>query len=163
MKILMLSAALLLAPVAAQAQTAVMPNRGTIKMGVGVGGGILAYKAAKACLDHKISCAVAIGGGAALIHKFNKDGPLPPPGDCGPEQFRRLNAEVNKACKQPSPKRCIRGDARFEMLFKADAFQGCAIARSRRETLCFRGGDANHKKQIEQVQNAYRNCVEMAG
>lgn len=159
----MLSAALLLAAVAAQAQTALMPSPGAIKMGVGVGGGILAYKAAKACLDHKISCAVAIGGGAALVHKFKKDAGLPPPGDCGPEQFRRLNAEVERACKSPTPLRCLRTDSAAILENKADKFRFCAVARSRRETLCFRGGDKNHKTQINQVNNAYRNCVELAG
>ncbi|CAH1691906.1 Ntox16 domain-containing protein [Hyphomicrobiales bacterium] len=159
----MLSAALLLTPIVAQAQTAVMPSPGALKLGVGVGGGVLAYKAAKACLDHKISCAVAIGGGAALVHKFNKDAGLPPPGDCGPEQYRRLNAEVNQACKSPPTTRCIRTNTRAALLDKADSFIACAIARSRRETTCFRGGDANHKKQIEQNNNAYRNCIEMAG
>lgn len=158
----MLSAALLLTPIVAQAQTAVMPSPGALKMGAGIGGGLLALKAAKACLDHKITCAVAVGGGAALIHRYNKDAGLPP-GDCGPEQFRRLNAEVNQACKSPSPTKCLRTDTISDLRDKANVFRLCAIARSRRETMCFRGGDANHKKQIKQVDNAYRNCVEMAG
>ena len=157
----MLSAALLLAPVAAQAQTAVMPNRGTIKMGVGVGGGILAYKAAKACLDHKISCAVAIGGGAALTYGVKKA--LSPPGDCGPNQFRQLNQAVEDSCKRPPVNRCLRLDSPAVMGEKARRFLACAAARSRRETMCFGGGDKNHKTQINMMQNAYRNCIEMAG
>lgn len=159
----MLSAALLLAPLAAQAQTTVMPSPGALKMGAGIGGGLLALKAAKACLDHKIACTVALGGGAALLYNMKKHGAPPPPGDCGPEQFRRLNVEVNQACKQPPTTRCIRTNSRAALLDKADSFLACAIARSRRETMCFRGGDPNHKKQIEQNNNAYRNCIELAG
>lgn len=62
--ITLVGAALLVSSTGAHAQTAVMPSPG-----VALGGGALLYKGAKACLKHKVACAIAGGTAAYLGHK----------------------------------------------------------------------------------------------
>lgn len=84
---------------------------------------------------------------------------LEPPGDCLPENLSRMTEQVTKWCKKIS-RACKKEDSLLTLQAKAAAGEACVAARSRREDQCYRGGDRDHRDQIEQRKNQVKNCYE---
>jgi Novel toxin 16 len=84
--------------------------------------------------------------------------PLTPPGFCYEEEHSRLTAAVQRACKSGHIQACSPLDLEFVLRTKALAFRACAIARTRREDQCYKGGDLGHRMQIQQMWQGFNRC-----
>lgn len=83
-----------------------------------------------------------------------------PPGDCTPERCAELTRAVNKAKDHVAKVggACEVGDSPAGNKVKGEAWQKQADARSKRETECFRGGNAGHKQAIANCKEHVRRC-----
>jgi hypothetical protein len=82
---------------------------------------------------------------------------MEPPGDCTPEQHRKLQDEVNDKCK--SGKRTCKGVLDCAtLLYNKNKNWECALAREIVANTCFRGGDAGHRQAIIEALNAAAYC-----
>ncbi len=107
----------------------------------------------------------AIAMGSAVVPGLSdfKPGPgegMEPPGDCGPGELAKLTAKVEQFCKLDRPKKCLSSDSMFELETKIEILGACLIARSTRETQCFRGGDRSHRTEIQNTKNQMNKCFE---
>lgn len=142
----------------------------------GVAGGSILGKAASKCLRHPVLCGVATAVGVGVYRYANRQAdlaiarrqmamgdPLSPPGYCPENQHSRLSALVDTLCKKAELIRCMQTDSSIQLKAKAFAFSECAKIRTKREDLCFRGGDAGHRQQIKQMWQAHDRCYSFAG
>jgi hypothetical protein len=82
---------------------------------------------------------------------------LSPPGDCTQEQYDNLRNEVKESKAEVGKLgACQDGDSPSLLKRKGDVWLRQAVARSRLDQTCFRGGDAGH-------QEANANCWRHAG
>jgi len=86
---------------------------------------------------------------------------ITPPGFCHDEEYSRLNAAVHRACN--SVQACSPLDSPQMLHAKAFAFKQCALARSEREDLCFKGGDGEHREQIRNFRRGHDTCQTFLG
>jgi type VI secretion system secreted protein VgrG len=84
-------------------------------------------------------------------------GRLAPPGKCTAAQHRRLQDEVDAACK--IPRRCDPGQSCPELLDNYYKNIRCAQARDEINNTCFGGGDAGHRQAANDARNAAKRCV----
>ncbi len=85
---------------------------------------------------------------------------LLPPGDCTWGQHRRLQDDVDQACKGPT-RRCTQNDSLADVDRKIELNAQCIAARNRINNACFRGGDPTHQQAVAQEQRALQNCHEV--
>jgi hypothetical protein len=82
---------------------------------------------------------------------------MAPPGDCTPEQHRKLQDDVNNKCK--SEKRSCKGVRDCATLLENTRKNwDCAVARELVAKMCFRGGDDGHRQAILDALNAAAYC-----
>jgi RHS repeat-associated protein len=84
-------------------------------------------------------------------------GRLAPPGKCTATQHRRLQDEVDAACK--IRRRCDPGQSCPELLDNYYKNIRCAQARDEINNTCFGGGDSGHRQAANDARNAAKNCV----
>jgi hypothetical protein len=95
----------------------------------------------------------------ALIDRIQKEFASADTGDCTEEQHRRLQDEVDRACKRP---RACKGDMECaELRENLRKSRECYDARKTINDTCFKGGDVGHKKALEEAQNAINNCLDL--
>lgn len=148
----------------------------TVQGPIAAAGAAIVAKAASKCLGRLVRCGVVTAAGVgALIYANRKaelalargqaaiGAPLSPPGYCPENKHSELSAVVNKLCKSTALIRCVRTDSPVELRAKAFAFSQCAKIRAKREDLCYRGGDAGHRQQIQQMWQAHDRCYAFAG
>jgi hypothetical protein len=93
----------------------------------------------------------------ALIEDILKN--LTMVGDCTAEQHRKLQDEVNRACKRP---RACKGDQDCATLIANLAKnRECAAARKAINDTCFKGGDEGHKQAYQEALNAVGTCLDL--
>jgi len=86
-----------------------------------------------------------------------------PPGDCNPQQYERLNGNVQKSKKKASKAGACRvGDDAKTLKEKGEAWQELADARAERDDKCFRGGDDGHKEARAAADEHARRCAYIA-
>lgn len=78
------------------------------------------------------------------------------PGDCTPEQHRSLQNDVDTFCK--TAKSCKKSDSLETLQQKTEIFRNCALARTKINKTCFRGGDRGHQQAEENAYKAQANC-----
>jgi hypothetical protein len=84
---------------------------------------------------------------------------LEPPGDCSRAMFRELNSKVGEMCKQ-FPMTCTEpGLSCDELRLRVQRFEACIAARRVLMDVCFRGGDANHVRVVEQLAAGRAHCA----
>ncbi|WP_063895559.1 type VI secretion system tip protein TssI/VgrG [Burkholderia ubonensis] len=135
------------AEIGAAAGTAVFPGIGTIiggAVGALVGVGALIWMASSASTDKA----------------GNKVSPIAdtmqPPGNCSPGEQRRLQDEVNRACKRP--RACKANMDRPTILQMLENNRECAMARDLINKKCFAGGDANHRNEALEAWSNVAKC-----
>jgi RHS repeat-associated protein len=82
--------------------------------------------------------------------------PPPPPGDCDPDTQRRLQDDVNYACKQP--RKCTQGMSSSELTTNMIRNRSCGNARNLINKKCFRGGDAEHREEADNAFHSLAKC-----
>lgn len=82
--------------------------------------------------------------------------PMLPPGDCQPGEHRQMQNEVDKWCK--NQRSCNESQTLKELEESAENSSKCINARLRMNNKCFRGGDAGHKKAVEEAINRLVRC-----
>lgn len=85
---------------------------------------------------------------------------LEPPGDCTKEKHRALQDAVDRACKGQKM-RCTQNQDCVTLERNLMLFEDCIIARRAIMDQCFRGGDDEHHKQLENVKRGHRDCVNL--
>lgn len=85
-----------------------------------------------------------------------------PYGDCTKEQHSRLNAAVSEACKTGDMRACTSHDSCEQLLAKVTGFHGCIEARQAIMRICYKGGDDDHLRTVDQLMNGLRNCTGLA-
>ncbi len=79
-----------------------------------------------------------------------------PPGDCDHGKHRRLQDDVNKFCHT---ERSCKATDEIDILFrKWETNRLCAVARTKINNSCFRGGDKNHRDQADDAYRAMARC-----
>src|SRR5689334_2392769 len=79
-------------------------------------------------------------------------------GDCTKEQHSRLNAAVSEACKTGDMRACTSNDSCEQLLAKITGFYRCIEARQAIMRVCYKGGDDEHLRTVNQLMNGLRNC-----
>jgi hypothetical protein len=89
---------------------------------------------------------------------------LKPPGDCTQAQSDSLTADVDaaKAERDKAGGKCQGGDTPAMAQAKGRAWNKLYIARARRETLCYRGGDMGHQMQMSDCMGHVVRCSRIA-
>ena len=94
-------------------------------------------------------------------------GAPPPPGDCEPDDLRFLSEQVQKNCKNPNVMiqfqgrnhmACVEGMSSEQLTLLTVQNLKCAKVRERRESICYRGGYATHRKAIRETWKAFDKC-----
>jgi len=84
---------------------------------------------------------------------------LDPPGDCSESEHRRLQNEVNRACKR---KRACKGNQSCDVLNdNLNKNRECSAARNEINNKCFRGGNSGHQKGADDAARAVNNCMNL--
>jgi RHS repeat-associated protein len=84
---------------------------------------------------------------------------LPPPGDCGEGDQRRMQDDVDRSCKQ---ERSCRPDlSQVELIIRREINRDCATSRDRINKTCFAGGNRGHRNAAIDAWNAVVNCEGM--
>lgn len=81
---------------------------------------------------------------------------MPPPGQCQPHEQRRLQDEVNLACKRP--RACNGATNPIDAAIRRDANRECAMARDEVNRRCFMGGDVDHRNAAIDAWQSVANC-----
>ncbi|MDI9681096.1 hypothetical protein [Burkholderia cenocepacia] len=135
------------AEMGAAAGTAVFPGIGTI---IGAAVGTLAG----------IGVFVWMASSASSDKAGNKVSPIAdtiqPPGNCSPGEHRRLQDEVNRACKRP--RACKANMDQPTVLQMRENNRECAMARDLINKKCFAGGDANHRNEALEAWANVAKC-----
>ena len=88
-----------------------------------------------------------------------------PPGNCGPEEFRKLDGDVSLYCKQSGQRTCDPKVPPYdlpkeELLRRLQLNQQCVESRERLFQRCFYGGNAGHREKAISEWKAVRKCIE---
>jgi hypothetical protein len=88
---------------------------------------------------------------------------LPPPGDCTPEEHAALSKEVDDAKAEVAAAggKCKDTDSPETLRKKSKAWLKQAVARSRRETRCYRGGNEGHQEAMASAWDHVGRCQKM--
>ncbi|MCW5155629.1 hypothetical protein [Burkholderia cenocepacia] len=81
---------------------------------------------------------------------------MQPPGNCSPGEHRRLQDEVNRACKRP--RACKANMDQPTILQMRENNRECAMARDLINKKCFAGGDANHRNEALEAWANVAKC-----
>ena len=81
---------------------------------------------------------------------------LPPPGDCGEGEQRRMQEDVDSSCKQE--RACRPGMTQIEIIINREKNRECATSRDRINKKCFAGGDQGHRNAANDAWRALANC-----
>jgi type VI secretion system secreted protein VgrG len=84
---------------------------------------------------------------------------MAPPGDCGPGEQKRMQDEVDRACKRP--RACRPGMDAIEILISREKNRECAMARDKLNKTCFAGGDSTHRDAANDAWGSVANCETM--
>ncbi|MDR5884068.1 type VI secretion system tip protein TssI/VgrG [Caballeronia sp. LZ032] len=84
---------------------------------------------------------------------------MQPPGNCTPGEQRRLQEEVNRACKRP--RSCKSNMDQPAILQMRENNRECAMARDLINKKCFAGGDANHRNEALEAWANVTKCEGM--
>ena len=79
-----------------------------------------------------------------------------PPGDCEPGEHRKLQDDVEFYYNQP--RRCEYNMSSGEMLMRTIDANLCAIARTKINKTCFRGGNQTHREEENNAYDVLANC-----
>lgn len=82
---------------------------------------------------------------------------MTPPGDCSKEEHRELKKAVGEACKSTSMQ-CYEKDDCATLWKSLIQRSECIAARQRIADRCFRGGDAIHRREIDQYKTGADKC-----
>jgi putative RNase toxin 16 of polymorphic toxin system len=104
------------------------------------------------------SCALLLLGALCIFPgPLSAGQPLRAPGDCSEEEHRLLKEEVGRACKATSM-RCHEYQGCAELLANWLKYQRCISARVAIMDKCFRGGDENHRREVENYRSGAAEC-----
>ncbi|HDR9338701.1 TPA: hypothetical protein QDB64_001674 [Burkholderia multivorans] len=84
---------------------------------------------------------------------------MQPPGNCSPGEHRRLQDEVNRACKRPRV--CKSNMGQPTVLHMRENNRECAMARDLVNKKCFAGGNANHRNEAHDAWANVARCEEL--
>lgn len=84
-----------------------------------------------------------------------------PPGDCDENEHRRLQDNVNQACDNSGQLRCKVDDVKEVLMQKMTLSRRCALARTKINDACFRGGDRNHRREAQKRWGTFDNCEKL--
>ncbi|VWD38885.1 type VI secretion system tip protein TssI/VgrG [Burkholderia lata] len=135
------------AEMGAVAGTALLPGIGTIigaAVGTLAGIGLFVWMASSASSDKA-------GNKVSSIADT-----IQPPGNCSPGEHRRLQDEVNRACKRP--RACKANMDQPTVLQMRENNRECAMARDLINKKCFAGGDANHRNEALEAWANVAKC-----
>lgn len=118
-----------------------------------------------ACLDDG-SCFASADASDVPAEDEVRPQDLPPPGNCGEDEYNRFNSAVQLLCKRDSegkpPVRACKGtDDAATMTTKMNKYSSCIDARKKRESACFGGGNDGHVKQINDLYLGINNCLDL--
>ena len=82
---------------------------------------------------------------------------LKPPGNCSAKQHASLQSAVDSNCSKPKMS-CSNSDSTATKKATANVIQKCINSRVLINDTCFNGGDAGHKKQVEDRKAALKTC-----
>lgn len=88
---------------------------------------------------------------------------LPPPGDCTQEEHDALSDDVDAAKAEVAAAggKCKETDSTATLKKKSDAWLKQAVARSRREERCYRGGNEGHQQAMASAWDHVGRCQEI--
>lgn len=95
----------------------------------------------------------AATNGVKVLFDFSK-----PPGDCDEDEHRRLQENVNQACDHSGQLRCKENDLKEILMEKIVLSRRCALARTKINDSCFRGGDRKHRDEKNRRWHAFDKC-----
>ncbi|NJO55448.1 MAG: hypothetical protein HC834_02805 [Rhodospirillales bacterium] len=81
-----------------------------------------------------------------------------PPGDCGPEEYKTLKADVDQWC-HGAGYRCTDAQSETALMQNLDRAQKCFRARRTINMTCFKGGDATHVGNERDVVTSINACI----
>lgn len=81
-----------------------------------------------------------------------------PVSNCSPQVTAKLQMQVQLMCKM-GKSRCIDTDSCPSILGKIAALEACILARETIMNQCFGGGDAGHKKEVQQRKEGIKRCT----
>ncbi|HEX9391152.1 MAG TPA: RHS repeat-associated core domain-containing protein, partial [Usitatibacteraceae bacterium] len=84
---------------------------------------------------------------------------MPAPGNCQPDEQRRMQDEVDQACKRP--RSCKPGMDGVLLVIMRENSRECAMARDQINKICFAGGDKGHRDAAIDAWNSVANCYDM--
>jgi YD repeat-containing protein len=84
-----------------------------------------------------------------------------PPGDCDEDEHRRLQENVNQACDNSGQLKCKVDDVKEVLMQKMTLSRRCALARTKINDACFRGGDGNHRREAQKRWGTFDNCEKL--
>jgi len=84
-----------------------------------------------------------------------------PPGDCDENEHLRLQDNVNQACDNSGQLRCKVDDVKEVLMQKMTLSRRCALARTKINDACFRGGDPNHRREAQKRWGTFDNCEKL--
>jgi hypothetical protein len=85
---------------------------------------------------------------------------MEPPGDCTKEKHRALQDEVNRACKGQKMK-CTQNQDCVTLETNLMHFEDCIRARQAIMDQCFRGGDDDHRRELDRTREGYQRCKDL--
>ena len=94
------------------------------------------------------------GAEAKVVSATN---PFPPPGDCGPDEHRRLQDQINEL---KGLGRCTVSMPWWQLAQREHYFRKLARLRAQINAQCFRGGDEGHQIAQNNATEAAQNCIE---
>lgn len=104
------------------------------------------------------ACALLLLGAlCAFPGPLSAGQPLRAPGDCSEAEHKLLKEEVGRACKATSM-RCHEYQSCAELLANWLKYQRCISARVAIMDKCFRGGDENHRREVENYRSGAAEC-----
>ena len=86
---------------------------------------------------------------------------LPAGCQCTPDEHRKLQDEVNRACRAPGERRCKGNTPADQLQTSAWKNEDCARARDHINGKCFAGGDERHARAAGEAWVAVSKCIRM--
>nr|WP_245814228.1 hypothetical protein [Cystobacter ferrugineus] len=106
----------------------------------------------------RAACTHLLSGGLCLFPALlSAEEPLRPPGDCTEAEHKVLKEEIGRACKSTSMK-CADHQGCSELLANWMKYQRCISARRTIMEKCFRGGNENHRKEVDNYERGASEC-----
>lgn len=111
-------------------------------------------------LIQRPSALLLLGATYAWPSPLSAGQPLRAPGDCSEADHKLLKEEVGRACKATSM-RCNEHQGCAELLANWLKYERCISARVVIQDKCFRGGDENHRREIENYRSGAAECTRL--